>query len=55
VDLLFDGPRVMVECDGDRYHGTRLARADDARRQAKLEAGGYRVLRVTWEQVVHDQ
>lgn len=55
VDLLFRGPRVIVECDGDRYHGTRLAREHDARRQARLEAAGYRVLRLTWQQVVSDE
>jgi very-short-patch-repair endonuclease len=29
-----------------------VAREDDAERQALLEAGGERVLRVTWEQAV---
>jgi hypothetical protein len=30
----------------------RLAREDDAERQALLEADGERVLRVTWDQVI---
>ena len=31
---------------------TALTRADDADKQAILEAGGYRVLRITWRQLV---
>jgi very-short-patch-repair endonuclease len=51
VDFLFPDHRLVVETDGDRYHATRAARRWDATRQARLEAAGYRVLRVTWEQV----
>jgi very-short-patch-repair endonuclease len=51
VDFLFDDIGLVLETDGDRYHGTRLARERDARRQATLKASGYRVLRLTWAQV----
>jgi very-short-patch-repair endonuclease len=51
VDFLFEEPRVVVEADGARYHDDPLARHHDAERQAMLEAAGYRVLRVTWDQV----
>ncbi len=34
------------------WHGDRLTREHDAQRQARLEARGYRVLRVTWRQIV---
>lgn len=54
VDLLFRAQRVAIECDGARVHDTRLVRRDDARRQARLEAAGYRVLRVSWEQVTRE-
>jgi very-short-patch-repair endonuclease len=51
VDFLFPAARLIVEVDGDRYHGTAFARRTDAAKQARLEAAGYRVLRLTWEQV----
>lgn len=54
VDFLFAEARLIVEADGARYHDNRLAREADASRQAMLEAAGYRVLRVTWSQVVRE-
>ena len=44
--------RLTVECDGAVWHDGKLAREDDAERQARLEAGGERVLRVTWQQAL---
>lgn len=63
VPLLIDGRRVIpdfrwpherlvVEADGATWHDGPIARADDAERQALLEAHGERVLRVTWHQAV---
>ena len=40
----------MVEADGRRWHDNPQARADDAERQALLEATGERVIRVDWQQ-----
>jgi len=51
VDFLFAAERVVVEADGERFHGTSQARDLDATRQAALEAAGYRVVRLTWQQV----
>jgi len=51
-DLLWREQRVIVELDGAAWHEERLAREDDAERQALLEAHGYRVLRITWRQLV---
>jgi hypothetical protein len=51
-DLLWRERRVVVELDGAAWHDERLAREDDAERQALLEAHGYRVLRITWRQLV---
>jgi len=45
---------VVVEVDGDRFHSTRFRRRLDARKQALLEAAGYRVLRLSWERVTAD-
>jgi very-short-patch-repair endonuclease len=50
VDFLFAEQMVVIEADGDEYHDTALARRADAAKQALLEASGYRVLRVDWEQ-----
>ena len=40
--------QLIVEADGAAWHDDKLAREDDAERQALLEANGERVLRVTW-------
>jgi very-short-patch-repair endonuclease len=44
--------RLCVEADGAQWHDNPQARAEDAERQAPLEATGERVPRVTWEQAV---
>lgn len=51
VDFLFAGRRLIVEADGRRYHDTPSARRADAARDAALTAAGYRILRLTWEEV----
>jgi predicted transcriptional regulator of viral defense system len=43
---------IVVEADSRTWHDNPTARADDAERQALLEAHGDRVIRVTWEQAV---
>jgi very-short-patch-repair endonuclease len=49
-DLRWPEHRLTVECDGATWHEGKLAREDDAERQARLEADGERVLRVSWQQ-----
>ena len=44
--------RLVVEADGAAWHDSKLAREDDAERQALLEAHGEHLLRVTWDQAV---
>ena len=51
-DFRWPAQRLVVEADGAAWHEHRLAREDDAERQALLEGHGERVLRVTWEQAV---
>jgi hypothetical protein len=51
-DLFWRDARVVVELDGSRWHDDTLTRADDADKQAILEAAGLRVLRVSWRQLV---
>jgi len=52
VDFLLDG-WLVVECDGG-VHGTVEQFSWDRRRDAYLNAVGYRVLRFTYRQIVHD-
>lgn len=51
-DLRWPEQRLTVECDSATWHTGKLATEDDAARQAMLEAGGERVLRVTWQQAL---
>ncbi len=54
VDFLFADRRLVIEADGARFHDTPISRRDDAERQAMLEAAGYRLVRVTWNQVTRE-
>lgn len=51
-DFRWPQQRLVLEADGAVWHDGRLAREDDAERQALLEAHGERVLRVSWTQAV---
>ena len=51
-DLRWPELRLTVECDSKTWHSGKLASEDDAERQARLEADGERVLRVTWQQAL---
>lgn len=54
VDFLDRASRMIVEVDSDRYHSSRLDRELDRRRDAYLQAAGWRdVVRITEEQVWH--
>jgi hypothetical protein len=44
--------RLSVEADGSQFHDHLIARQDDAAKQARLEAYGDRVIRVTWNQAM---
>jgi very-short-patch-repair endonuclease/predicted transcriptional regulator of viral defense system len=52
VDMLWRGERLIVEIDGFEYHRTREAFERDRMRDARLQAAGYRVMRVTWRQIL---
>ena len=51
-DFRWPERRLIVEADSRTWHDNKLAREDDAERQALLEAHGERVVRVTWKQAV---
>ena len=51
VDFCFAADRLVVEVDGARWHPDP---ARDQQRYNALAALGWRVLRFTWQEVVHD-
>lgn len=52
VDFVFRPARLVVEVDGRAYHTALLDRERDERRDNRLMAAGWRVLRFTWRQLV---
>jgi len=50
-DFLWPEQRLVIEADGP-HHDDPLGRAADRERQAILEAAGYRVVRITWDQAI---
>lgn len=48
VDLTFPAVRLVVELDSRRHHTSLLDRDSDRRRDNRLMAAGWRVLRFTW-------
>ena len=55
VDFAWREPRLVVELDGYDTHSTRQAFEDDRARDRKLQAAGWRVVRITWRQLHEDQ
>jgi len=51
-DVMWRALRLVIEADGAAWHDDKLTREDDAAKQAILEAHGFRVLRITWDQAV---
>jgi predicted transcriptional regulator of viral defense system len=53
-DFYWPTHRLVVETDGWETHGTRAAFQTDRRRDASLVAAGWRVMRFTYDDVVHE-
>jgi very-short-patch-repair endonuclease len=51
-DFVWRAQRIVIETDGRRTHGTRQAFESDRRRDQRLMAAGWRVIRTTWRQVM---
>jgi very-short-patch-repair endonuclease len=51
VDRAWPERRVVAECDGFQFHGQHLQWKRDRRRIAAIEAAGWRILHVTWDDV----
>ncbi len=54
VDFFWRPQKLIVETDGHETHGTRTAFEHDRARDARLTARGYRVVRSTHRQLLHD-
>jgi very-short-patch-repair endonuclease len=54
VDLLWRSARLIVELDGHAFHAGRAAYERDRARDRALSVAGWRVIRVTWRQLVHE-
>jgi very-short-patch-repair endonuclease len=54
-DLVNRELRLVVEADSWTFHAKRKAHTRDCARYNLLVIRGWRVLRFTWEQVIHDQ
>jgi very-short-patch-repair endonuclease len=53
VDFCWPAARLVVEADGFAFHADRASYRRDRERLNDLERCGWRVLRFTWEDVVH--
>ena len=51
ADFAWPHLKIVVETDGRRTHGTRNAFESDRRRDQRLTAAGWRVIRTTWRQL----
>lgn len=54
VDFLWSERRLVVETDGGASYGTVAAFRRDRWRDQQLVAAGYRVIRVTWDQLTDE-
>ena len=53
VDALWRDERLVAEADGRATHDIPSARRDDARRDRVLRRLGYRVIRLSYDEIVH--
>jgi very-short-patch-repair endonuclease len=51
VDCLWPEARLIAELDGWKSHGTKRAFRKDRKRDRRLGAAGYRVVRITEDQI----
>ncbi|HET8813461.1 MAG TPA: DUF559 domain-containing protein [Solirubrobacterales bacterium] len=53
-DFLWRDAGLVVEADSRRVHGTVTAFEEDRRRDQRLTAAGWTVIRCTWRQVLNE-
>ena len=54
VDFYYRAAKLVVEADSRRHHDSLLDREADSRRRGELAAAGWRLIPVTWWQLVHE-
>lgn len=54
IDFLWREERLAVEVDGYEFHSDRAAFENDRRRDARMVAAGWRVMRFTWRQLAEE-
>ena len=54
VDFCFPASRLTLETDGRRWHDAEDARVFDRRRANACASLGWRLLRFTWAEVLHN-
>jgi very-short-patch-repair endonuclease len=54
VDAYWPAHKLIVEIDGYRFHSSRRAFERDRRKDASLQASGYRVVRITWRRLRYE-
>lgn len=54
VDFLWRDNRLVVEVDGFAYHSSKTSFEADRRRDGRLSARGFQVMRVTWSQLADE-
>jgi very-short-patch-repair endonuclease len=54
LDATWHEQKLIVECDGFATHGTRRAFEEDRARDRALQVDGWRVVRITWRQLIRD-
>ena len=54
ADFLWREQRLIVEVDGRSVHATKRAFQADRKRDQRLMLLGWRVVRFTWQQVMHE-
>jgi very-short-patch-repair endonuclease len=54
ADFLWREQRLIVELDGRESHATVLAFESDRARDRALSVAGWRVIRITWRQLIEE-
>jgi hypothetical protein len=54
MDATWHEHKLVVECDGFASHGTRKAFEADRAKDRQLVVAGWRVIRITWRQLITD-
>lgn len=54
VDFLYAHEHLVVELDGQRFHGQRQVQHADRKRDLRMAASGWRIVRLDWTQLVEE-